>query len=101
MEKKSVLVIGGSSGIGLELVKMLSSNNHSVFVGSRTSDSLADLANVHHIPLDVAGESIELGDLPAQLQGLAYCPGTINLRNETHHQVQHFPDLVISVVKRN
>lgn len=80
MEEKNILVVGGSSGIGLELARILSSDKHSVYVGSRTADSLAGLANVHHIPLDVTGESIDLDDLPAQLQGLAYCPGTINLR---------------------
>jgi len=80
MEAKNILVVGGSSGIGLELAKILVSRNHTVYVGSRTSDSLADLPAVRYIPLDVAGESFDLEELPADLQGLAYCPGTIRLR---------------------
>jgi NAD(P)-dependent dehydrogenase (short-subunit alcohol dehydrogenase family) len=80
MDEKNVLVIGGSSGIGLEIVKKLTARNCSVYVGSRTSEALATVAGVHHIPLDVMNESIALDDLPAELHGLAYCPGTIRLR---------------------
>jgi len=80
MEQQNVLVVGGSSGIGLEIVKTLSDQNGTVFVGSRTSDALAALPGVRHIPLDVAEDDMELNDLPAELHGLAYCPGTIRLR---------------------
>lgn len=80
MEEKNVLVIGGSSGIGLEIVKTLTGQNYKLFVGSRTSDALTALPNVQHIPLDVNEASMELDDLPAELHGLAYCPGTIRLR---------------------
>jgi NAD(P)-dependent dehydrogenase (short-subunit alcohol dehydrogenase family) len=80
MEAKNILVVGGSSGIGLELVKILAAQKQAVFVGSRTSDALADLPGVRHLPLDVSQASAELDGLPAQLHGLAYCPGTIRLR---------------------
>jgi len=80
MEEKNMLVIGGSSGIGLEIVKTLTAQNCNLFVGSRTQDALADLPGVRHIPLDVAEDTLELNDLPAELHGLAYCPGTIRLR---------------------
>jgi len=80
MEEKNVLVIGGSYGIGLEIVKTLTAQNCSVYVGSRTSEALAALPGVHHLPLDVNEASMALDDLPAELHGLAYCPGTIRLR---------------------
>jgi NAD(P)-dependent dehydrogenase (short-subunit alcohol dehydrogenase family) len=80
MEEKNMLVIGGSSGIGLELVKILSSQKHAVYAGSRTPGALADLPDVNYISLDVREESIDLDELPAELHGLAYCPGTIRLR---------------------
>ena len=80
MEAKNILVIGGSSGIGLELVKILAAQKQAVYVGSRTSDPLADLPEVRHLPIDVSQASAELDGLPAQLHGLAYCPGTIRLR---------------------
>ena len=35
MGKKNISVVGGSSGIGLEIVKKLEDNQNEVFVGSR------------------------------------------------------------------
>lgn len=74
-----MLVVGGSSGIGLELVKILSKQGYDVSVGSRTANTLSGLPNVQHFTLDVSQDSLEL-DLPPELHGMAYCPGTINLR---------------------
>jgi len=46
---------------------------------SRTNDSLAGLNNVNHIYHDFSGsDELEIPDLP--FEGLAYCPGTINLK---------------------
>ena len=80
MDKKNIFIVGGSSGIGLELVKILSDNHHEIYVGSRTADTLAEISDVHHIPMDVTAERLELGTLPETLQGLVYCPGTIVLK---------------------
>ncbi len=79
MEKKNMMVVGGSSGIGFEMVKLLSEQNCRVYVGSRSAGTLADLPDFRHFALDVCDESQEF-DLPDQLHGLAYCPGTIRLR---------------------
>ncbi len=80
MDKKNILVVGGTSGIGLELVKILNDDRHEIYVGSRTADKLSEIPRVHHIPLDVAAEKFELETLPDTLQGLVYCPGTIVLK---------------------
>lgn len=80
MEAKNMLVIGGTSGIGLELVNLLAEQSNNVFVGSRTSDAFSALPMVRHLPLDVRDESLNRNDLPPELHGLAYCPGTIRLR---------------------
>jgi len=80
MEKKNVFVVGGSSGIGLEIVKRLSANAHEVYVGSRNDRALVGIANVHHLSLDVTAESMNLENLPETLQGLVYCPGSITLK---------------------
>jgi NAD(P)-dependent dehydrogenase (short-subunit alcohol dehydrogenase family) len=80
MDKKNIFIVGGSSGIGLELVKVLSDNHHEIYVGSRTADTLAQIPGVHHIPMDVTAETFDLGTLPDNLQGLVYCPGTIVLK---------------------
>ena len=80
MDKKNILIVGGSSGIGLELVKVLGDDRHGIYVGSRTADTLAEFPGVHHIPMDVAAEKLDLETLPETLQGLVYCPGTIVLK---------------------
>ena len=80
MDKKNIFVVGGSSGIGLELVKVLSDNQHEIYVGSRTADTLTEIPGVHHLALDVTAETLDLESLPETLQGLVYCPGTIDLK---------------------
>jgi NAD(P)-dependent dehydrogenase (short-subunit alcohol dehydrogenase family) len=80
MDNKNILIVGGSSGIGLELVKVLSENYHEIYVGSRTADTLVEIPGVHHIPMDVTAETLDLETLPKTLQGLVYCPGTIVLK---------------------
>jgi NAD(P)-dependent dehydrogenase (short-subunit alcohol dehydrogenase family) len=72
--------VGGSSGIGLELVRILIGDRHEIYVGSRTADTLAEIPGVHHIPMDVAVEKLDMEQLPETLQGLVYCPGTIVLK---------------------
>ena len=76
---KNYLVAGGSSGIGLDLVKRLAGEGHQVTVVSRTNETLAGMANVHHITHDFSAEGAPALDIAA-LDGLAYCPGTINLK---------------------
>jgi NAD(P)-dependent dehydrogenase (short-subunit alcohol dehydrogenase family) len=92
MDKKNFFIVGGSSGIGLELVKVLRNNHHEIYVGSRTADTLAQIPGVHHIPMDVTAETFELGSLPETLQGLVYCPGTIVLKPFQRLSVNDFKE---------
>jgi NAD(P)-dependent dehydrogenase (short-subunit alcohol dehydrogenase family) len=80
MDKKNIFIVGGSSGIGLELVKILGVDHYEIYVGSRTNSTLLDLPQVHHLALDINAESFDLEDLPERLHGLVYCPGTIVLK---------------------
>jgi 3-oxoacyl-[acyl-carrier protein] reductase len=80
MDRKNLFIVGGSSGIGLELVKLLSGNLHEIYVGSRSNETLAEIPGVHHLALDVKAESLDLEALPDILHGLVYCPGTIVLK---------------------
>jgi len=80
MDKKNIFVVGGSSGIGLEVVKKLQDNQNEVFVGSRTSKTLVDYPRVHHLQLDVTKDVSGLQGLPEIVHGLVYCPGTIILK---------------------
>lgn len=75
---KNILLIGGSYGIGLAIAEELQAGNN-VFVASRTNENLSDL-NVTHIPFDALTETLDTSKLPEVIDGLVYCPGTINLR---------------------
>lgn len=72
------VIIGGSSGIGLALADQLS-ENHDVLVISRTASSKALPPAVEAIDADVLTEDIS-EHLPEEIDGLIYCPGSINLK---------------------
>jgi 3-oxoacyl-[acyl-carrier protein] reductase len=88
--KKNVLIIGGSSGIGRALVDLLIPE-HNIYVASRSNESLAN-AEVTHISYDVMNDSLDVSDLPEQLYGFVYCPGSINLRPFRGLKPQTFQD---------
>lgn len=75
---KNILLIGGSYGIGLAIAKELQYENK-VFVASRTNENIADL-HVTHLPFDATTDTLDTNLLPEVIDGLVYCPGSINLR---------------------
>ncbi len=75
---KNILLIGGSHGIGLTIVKQLQ-ENHNLFVYSRTNESL-DHENIKYFRFDVTSDELDISKLPEKLDGFVYCPGTINLK---------------------
>ena len=75
---KNILLIGGSYGIGLAIAQELQNENN-IFVASRTNENLSGL-NVTHIPFDASTDTLDTSKLPEILDGLVYCPGSINLR---------------------
>lgn len=79
---KNYLIIGGSSGIGLNITKQLSEEGNSVYVASRSNESLSGIQNTFHIELDVtSADEFDLSQaIPEKLDGLVYAPGTINLK---------------------
>ena len=76
----SYLIIGGSSGIGYEVVKKLSSANNKVYVISRKPGKLDDALNIVKISYDVTDGDEKFPSIEEPLKGLVYCPGTINLK---------------------
>lgn len=75
---KNILLIGGSYGIGLAIAKELQYENK-VFIASRTNEEIAEM-NVTHIPFDATTDTLDTSKLPEVIDGLVYCPGSINLR---------------------
>ena len=74
---KNILIVGGSSGIGLALVEALQ-DICNIYVANRTADTLEE-KNVTHLPFDALTDTLDGSALP-EIHGLAYCPGSINLR---------------------
>lgn len=75
---KNILLIGGSYGIGLAIAKELQFENN-VYIASRSKENLADI-KATHITFDATTDTIDTSQLPAVIDGLVYCPGSINLR---------------------
>ena len=88
--KKNILIIGGSSGIGRALVDLLAPE-HNIYVASRSNESLAN-TGVTHISYDFMNDALDLSNLPEQLDGFVYCPGSINLRPFRGLKPQTFQD---------
>jgi len=76
--KKNILIIGGSKGIGLETVNLLE-DDHNLYVTSRSKENLED-KNITHYTFDVLKDDISSLDLPDKIDGLVFCPGSINLK---------------------
>lgn len=77
--KKHFIVVGGSSGIGLQLTSQLTASGHQVTVVSRSMGGLQGMEGITHITHDVMDESLPSLDAEA-IDGIVYCPGTINLK---------------------
>ena len=76
--KKNILLIGGSTGIGFQISEILSSD-HNIIVASRNTGDL-DTDKITHLDFDVLKDDIKDLDLPDQIDGLVYCPGSIDLK---------------------
>jgi|TARA_B100000949_G_scaffold211513_1_gene205110 NAD(P)-dependent dehydrogenase (short-subunit alcohol dehydrogenase family) len=76
--KKNIVLIGGSKGIGLSITELLQ-DDHNLFVASRTTGEL-DTSLVTHLEFDVQKDDITSLNLPDQIDGLVFCPGSINLK---------------------
>lgn len=75
----SYLIAGGSKGIGLETVRLLRERGDECVVVSRERHALDEA--VRHVACDLSQEAPSEEAIPDSLDGLAYCPGTINLRS--------------------
>ena len=99
---KRYLIVGGSSGIGLALTNLFTSQGHRVIVASRNSADFQFPDLVEHQTYDATSED-KLVIEGESIDGLAYCPGTINLKpfhRMTRDDFQHDFDVnVLGAVK--
>ncbi len=75
---KTYLIIGASSGIGLQLATTLAAEGNKV-IGTFNNHSTEN-TNVTYYPLNVMDEVLDFTFLPEVIDGLVYCPGSINLK---------------------
>ena len=94
---KNILMIGGSYGIGLPLVKILN-KEFNVHVACRTNDQLQS-ENVNFIKFDALNDEFDNSFIPDEIHGFVYLPGSINLRPFKGLSVEAFKqDLEINLI---
>lgn len=74
---KTILLIGGSYGIGHAIAELIK-DSCEVIIASRTSANIP--AGCKHLTFDALKDDVASLDLPDTLDGLVFCPGSINLR---------------------
>ncbi len=75
---KHYVIAGGSHGIGQEIIQQLLNSGHQVTCISRTAPSIS-----HSVLSHIAHDFSQAAELPAiegPIDGVAYCPGSINLK---------------------
>lgn len=72
MRGKNIVLVGGNSGIGKAVAAQLQENGATIFSYSRTGEGTA--------VVDFSTDFEELPGLPEIIDGVVYCPGTINLK---------------------
>lgn len=91
----NILVIGGSSGIGAALVERLS-GRHQVFVWSRHLVDVPGATVIRNNPVEAVSD---VSGLPDVLDGVVYCPGSINLKPFARLAAEDFlQDFTINVL---
>ncbi|WP_109829689.1 SDR family NAD(P)-dependent oxidoreductase [Reichenbachiella versicolor] len=97
------IIIGGSSGIGLGLTKSLLAQNNKVFASYNQHPIEVDDANLITFKLDVLNDNYQFPDLPDTIDGIVYCPGSIDLkpfqRISPLNMVKDYELNVVSAVK--
>ena len=76
--KKTIFIVGGSSGIGQELVNLIK-EDYNIITASRNPGN-GENQDIASFSLDVTSETMDFSGLPESLDGFVYCPGSINLK---------------------
>jgi 3-oxoacyl-[acyl-carrier protein] reductase len=80
MKDKTIVVVGGSTGIGGSLLALLSEAGADVRHFSRSAKLPRELAGVRHASVDAVTDPFPAEMIPERVDGLVYCPGSIRLR---------------------
>jgi NAD(P)-dependent dehydrogenase (short-subunit alcohol dehydrogenase family) len=77
---KTYIIIGASSGIGLQLATTLAAEGNNVIGTFNSHPTENTNANISYNALNVLDAELNLSFLPEIIDGLVYCPGSINLK---------------------
>ena len=88
MSQKSIAVFGASSGIGQSIAENLISQGSKVYSYSRKQPGIEGFE--HHQVLDITTIGVKDINVPDQLHGLVYCPGSITLKPFSALKPEHF-----------
>lgn len=77
---RHILFIGGSTGIGTALAKILTDRGHRITLLSRTPGNTGNFPGVTHHEVHITDEQPSFPQMAEPADGLVYFPGTINLR---------------------
>ncbi len=72
MKSKNIVIVGGNSGIGKAVVNLLKDGGANLFLYSKSGEGTT--------ALDTSVDFEEIPGLPEIVDGVVYCPGTINLK---------------------
>lgn len=72
MQDKNIVIVGGNSGIGKASAKLLREAGANLFLYSKSGDGTTQL--------NIETDFSEIPGLPDVIDGIIYCPGTINLK---------------------
>jgi NAD(P)-dependent dehydrogenase (short-subunit alcohol dehydrogenase family) len=76
---KNILIIGGSSGIGASLIKKFANDPNYQVIATFNQGNIPTSENIKTFNFDVLSDTLDLSVLPGAIDGVVYCPGSINL----------------------
>ena len=86
----TILIIGASSGIGHQLTKQLSESGHQVIGTYNLHPLTSSLPNMHYHHCNILEDQPDFSFLPESLDGMVYCPGSIQLKPFHRIKPQNF-----------
>lgn len=96
---RNIVMAGGTQGIGRALVDLLAPEVDRLDLFSRNPPPSPLPSNVFHHVCDFETEQPATDQLPAEIHGAIYCPGSINLRSFTGLKPEDFlADLNINLL---
>ena len=76
---KNILIIGGSSGIGAALIEKFTNDPNYKVIATFNQGNIPTAQNIKTFKFDVLSDTLDLSILPEAIDGVVYCPGSINL----------------------